>query len=117
QANGHSNPWKWLTFTYHMHWVHEGGEHNVHPVQTLNDVAHAAGIGFQSHPFGSPSLTVGGSYTHLHSHQRQDSQDPALRFKNNGGGDLFQVHARWGRIMGILGDWRGHGFSHEGGDP
>jgi hypothetical protein len=113
----HHNEWKWLHFSYQAHWIHQGGELNPHPVNTVNDVAQSIGIGVHGRPFSSPAILLGASYAHLHSRQRQDATDPALRFTNNGGGDMFEAFMRWSRVKLIVNDWRGHGFNHEGGDP
>ena len=103
---------------YQAHWIHYGGELNPHPIETRNDVAQAAGVGLEYHPWDIPSLIVGGGYSYLHSHLRQDASDPAYLIPStNGDGDLWQAFARWGRLKFICGDWRGHGYYHEGGDP
>lgn len=113
----HRNDWKWFSLIYQSHWIHEGGELNPHPLNTRNDVAQAGGLGVHGHPFGCASVMVGLDYTHLQSHVRQDSDTPALLFTQNGHGEFSQAYVRWARLKVIGGDWRGHDYSHEGGDP
>jgi hypothetical protein len=110
--------WKWLTFNYQAHWLHYGGEFNPHPIETRNDVAQAGGLGISCHPFDWSSLIVGGRWTYLHSHLRQEAADPTASIPcTNGHGRLLEAIARWGRLKLIYGSWRGHSYYHEGGDP
>ncbi len=112
----HRSEWKWLTLHYQAHWIHNGGELNPHAFNTRNDVAQAGGLGVQFRP--AAAFSIGGTYSYLHSHLRQDADSPAdLIGSTNGDGDLYQVFARWSRLKVIYGNWRGHRFSHEGGDP
>jgi len=109
---------RFLSLNYQSHWLHYGGQFNPHPVNTRNDVAQAAGIGFSFQPLESNSLILGVRYTYLHSHLRQESVDPAVNIPTtNGHGNLLEAIARWGRLKLIYGHWRGHGYYHEGGDP
>ena len=109
---------KWLTFNYQAHWLHYGGQFNPHPINTRNDVAQGAALGFSGHPFDTPSVVLGVRYTYLHSHLRQDSADPAVNIPStNGHGRLLEAIARWGRLKLIYGSYRGDGYYHEGGDP
>jgi hypothetical protein len=110
--------WKWLSLNYQAHWLHYGGENNPHPIETRNDVAQAVGIGIACHPFDTPSFTIGGRYTYLHSHLRQEAGAPADNIpRTNGHGRLLEAIARWGRVKLIYGSYRGDGYYHEGGDP
>jgi hypothetical protein len=112
----HRNNWKWLSLNYQSHWIHEGGQLNPHTFNTRNDVAQTFGVGLQFHPIHS--LMIGGSYNRLNSHLRQDADGAAYQINSRTGtGHLFQAYARWGRVKLIFGDWRGHQFFHEGGDP
>jgi hypothetical protein len=110
--------WGWLSLNYQSHWLHYGGQFNPHPIGTRNDVAQAIGPSVEFHPFSYKPLALGGSFTYLYSHLRQDSTDPAfLITSTNGHGNLLQAFARWGRLKLIYGHWRGYGYYHEGGDP
>ena len=110
--------WRWLTFNYQAHWLHYGGQFNPHPVETRNDVAQAAGLGISCHPFDADSFILGGRWTYLHSHLRQESTDLTVNIPStNGHGNLLEAIARWGRLKLIYGSWRGDGYYHEGGDP
>jgi hypothetical protein len=112
----HRNTWKWFYLNYQMHWVHYGGELFPHPIDTRNDTAQAFGLGLQFHPY--QSLMYGISFNRLHSHLRQDSDTPGYLIPSTAGnGTLCQAWARYGRVKLIFGDWRGHNFYHEGGDP
>ncbi len=109
---------RWMTLNYQAHWIHYGGEFNPHPIETRNDVAQAAGLGFSCHPWSEESFILGASYTYLHSHLRQESTEAATAIPSfNGEGNLYQAIARWGRFNAIYGAWRGHDYYHEGGDP
>jgi len=109
---------RWFTFNYQAHWLHYGGEFNPHPIETRNDVAQAVGGGFGFHPFNTESFTLGGRWTYLHSHLRQEAADPTMGIPStNGNGRLLEAISRWGRLKLIYGSWRGYGYYHEGGDP
>jgi hypothetical protein len=111
----HRNAWKILRFNYQSHWVHEGGELHSHDINTVNDVAQAAGIGLH-HDF-TPNWALGWRFEYLHSHYRADATDPLLRNTHNGDGTMNEIYARWKRVKLIAQSWRGHGYSHVGGDP
>jgi hypothetical protein len=114
----HRNNWKWLYFNYQAHWLHYGGENDSTEIETRNDVAQAAGLDAEYHPFDISSVIIGGGYTYLRSHLRQDSSNPAYLIPSiNGHGNLWQVWARYGRVKLIFGDWRGHDYYHQDGDP
>jgi hypothetical protein len=109
---------RWFRLHYQAHWLHYGGQFNPHDVETRNDVAQAGGLGVYGHPFNSPQFILGGRYTYMHSHLRQEAADPANTIDSfNGHGNLFEAIARWDRIKLIWGSWRGHDYFHEGGDP
>ena len=110
--------WDFLSLNYQSHWIHYGGQFNPHPIGTRNDVAQAAGPDIMFHPFNFDPLSIGGGYSYLWSHLRQDSTDPALLIPSvNGHGSLLQAYVRWGRLKLIYGHWRGYNYYHEGGDP
>ena len=110
--------WRYLTLNYQSHWLHYGGQFNPHPVNTRNDVAQAAGLGISCHPLETNAFIVGGRWTYLHSHLRQESADPAVNIPStNGHGNLLEAIAQWGRLKLIYGSWHGRGYYHEGGDP
>lgn len=112
----HRNSWKILNITYQAHWVHEGGEINIHPYNTVNDVAQVVGGGLQHRVLSS--LIVGTNYLYFHSHyQRESTITPSLNRSNTGDGSLLEGYIRYRRIKAIYGNWRGHHFEHEGGDP
>jgi hypothetical protein len=114
----HRNQWKWLFFNYQAHWVHNGGELFPSPIETRNDVAQTAGIDVEYHPFHLNSVIVGGGYSYLHSHLRQEASDPAYTIlSTNGDADLWQAFIRWSRLKLTYSNWKGHRFQHEYGDP
>ena len=110
--------WNWLSLNYQSHWIHYGGQNNFHPIATRNDVAQIIGPEVEYRPDRLNYLTVGGAFYYLHSHLRQDSTDPTLIINStNGDGRLLQGYIRWGRVKAIYGDFRGHNYYHEDGDP
>jgi hypothetical protein len=110
--------WRWFTLNYQAHWLHYGGQFNPHPVETRNDVSQAGGLGISCHPLDTEAFILGGRWTYLQSHLRQESTDPAVNIpKTDGHGRLLEAIARWGRVKFIYGSWHGNGYYHEGGDP
>jgi hypothetical protein len=110
--------WQILSFNYQEHWLHYGGQFNPHPIETRNDLAQAAGLSVEGRPFPTNSLTMGGGYTYLFSHLRQEAVSAADEIPSTDGhGHLWQAFARWGRMKVLYGHWRGHSYYHEGGDP
>ncbi len=113
----HRNAWRWFRFNYQSHWIHEGGTlHDHSGGSTKNDIAELFGIGVQI-PI-SQRMSGGVKYSYLHSHYRVDgSSNAADNISRNGDGDLYEFYLRYSRLKLIYGHWRGHRYSHEGGDP
>ncbi len=113
----HQNAWKFLRFNYQMHWIHEGGTLQPHPIATVNDIAHLAGAGFQFHLL-RPWM-VGAKYSYLSSHRRQDASFPGSPYAQdvNGCARLYEIYTRISRVRLSYQNWHRDDYWHEAGDP
>jgi hypothetical protein len=110
----HHNDWRRLHADYQAHWIHEGGQLHPHPINIVNDVAQAAGVGVDA-PLGD--WTLGANAYFLLSHERQEAEVSTDTFQRNGDARYVEGFVGYRQVRFATAYWRSFGFSHREGHP